>query len=192
MPPDRRVLAVCAMGVEAWGVRRRARDVRVLQVGIGGAAQPGAAPVVISAGLCGGLLPDQNQARWSSPPRWWTSQGTTHVCDPAVVASLVRAAGYLRLPMTEGSIITTTHVVTGPTRGMWAARGHVAVDMESAALAAVAPRFGALRVILDTPRHELSPAWENPARAVRDPLNWKRRPGSASTPLATRSASAQS
>ena len=59
MPPDTRVVAVCAMGVEAWGVRRRAHHVRVMEVGIGGrpaAALPG---IVISAGLCGGLMPGQ-------------------------------------------------------------------------------------------------------------------------------------
>lgn len=172
MPPDRRVLAVCALGVEAWGVRRRAHDVRVLQVGIGGTAQPGDAPVVISAGLCGGLLPDQEPGTVVIATQVVDEAGTTHGCDPAVVSALERAAGYLRLPWTKGSIITTTHVVTGAARGVWAGRGHIAVDMESAALAATAPRFGALRVILDTPRHELSSAWENPARAVRDPSNW--------------------
>ncbi len=172
MPPDRRVLAVCAMGVEAWGVRRRARDVRVIQVGIGGSAQPGDAPIVISAGLCGGLLQDHEPGTVVIATRVVDEAGATHVCDPAVAAALERAAVYLRLRVAKGSIITTTHVVTGPARAVWADRGHIAVDMESASLAATAPRFGALRVILDTPRHELSSAWENPAHAVRDPSNW--------------------
>jgi hypothetical protein len=172
MPPDRRVLAVCAMGVEAWGVRRRARDVRVIQVGIGGTAEAGDAPVVISAGLCGGLLPDHEPGTVVIATQVVDEAGTIYTCDPEVVAALERAAAYLRLAVTKGSIITTTHVVTGPARAVWAKRGHVAVDMESASLAATAPRFGALRVILDTPRHELSSAWENPARAVRDPSNW--------------------
>ncbi len=172
MPPDRRVLAVCAMGVEAWGVRRRARDVRVIQVGIGGSAPPGDAPVVISAGLCGGLRRDQEPGTVVIATRVADEAGTVHMCDPEVVAALERAAAYLRFAVTSGSIITTTHVVTGPARGLWADRGHIAVDMESASLAATAPRFGAIRVILDTPRHELSSAWENPAHAVRDPRNW--------------------
>ena len=59
MPPEDRVQAVCAMSVEAWGVRRRAKGIRVAEVGIGGSAAPGDASIVISAGLCGGLLPDQ-------------------------------------------------------------------------------------------------------------------------------------
>ena len=47
------------MGVEAWGVRRRARHLRVVQVGIGGRPPSQMPGIVISAGLCGGLLPDQ-------------------------------------------------------------------------------------------------------------------------------------
>jgi hypothetical protein len=172
MPPDTRVLAVCAMGVEAWGVRRRARHVRVLQVGIGGrplAALPG---IVISAGLCGGLLPGQVPGTVVIPTEVVDERGVTHACDRGVVAALTKAARYLRYPVTGGSMISTSAMVTGSGREAWASRGHVAVDMESAAVASSASRFGVLRVILDTPTRELSDAWAVPVRAIRQPSNW--------------------
>jgi hypothetical protein len=173
MPRSERVQAVCAMGVEAWGVRRRARGIRVTQVGIGGSAAPGDASIVISAGLCGGLLPDQAPGSVMIATSVSDESGATHVCDADVAARLERAARSLGFPVVTGSLISTRALVTGSGRGDWARRGHVAVDMESAAAAATAPRFGTVRVILDTPRHELSPAWVNPGRAIRNPANWR-------------------
>jgi nucleoside phosphorylase len=172
MPRRAPVFAVCAMGVEAWGVRRKARDVRVVQVGIGGRPAAELPGVVISAGLCGGLLPEQTPGTVVIPNQVVDEQGGTRACDPAVVAALERAARYLRLPVASGSLISTGAMVTGAERATWAGRGHVAVDMESAAAAESAQRFGVLRVILDTPSRELSDAWAEPARAIRHPSNW--------------------
>jgi uridine phosphorylase len=172
MPPDAPVQAICAMGVEAWGVRRRARHVRVVQVGIGGRPPAPMLGIVISAGLCGGLLPDQKPGMVVIPTQVVDERGVIHACDPGVVAALERAARYLRLAVVSGSLISTTGMITGAARGRWAGRGHVAVDMESAAAAETAQRFAALRVILDTPSRELSAAWAAPARAVRQPSNW--------------------
>jgi hypothetical protein len=39
-------------------------------------------------------------------------------------------------------------------------------------LAAITARVAAVRVVLDTPRQEISPAWERPARAALDPRHW--------------------
>jgi hypothetical protein len=172
MPPEVPVHAICAMGVEAWGVRRRAPEVEVVQVGIGGrppAAMPG---IVISAGLCGGLLPEQTPGTVVIPTQVVDERGTTHACDPKVVAALEQAARYLRLPVASGSLVSTSGMVTGAARATWAGRGQIAVDMESAGVAESAERFGVLRVILDTPSHELSAAWAEPARAIRQPGNW--------------------
>lgn len=128
--------------------------------------------IVISAGLCGGLRHDQAPGTVVIPSVVVDEQGVTHVCDPGVVAALERAAHCLRFSVAGGSLISTSGMVTGAARDVWAERGHVAVDMESAAAAASAQRFGVLRVILDTPRHELSAAWAAPARAIRQPSNW--------------------
>jgi nucleoside phosphorylase len=172
MPPDARVQAVCAMGVEAWGVRRKASDVRVVRVGIGGRPRTALTGIVISSGLCGGLLPEQVPGTVVIPSEVADERGVIHTCDPGVVAALTQAARYLRYPVIGGSMISTAAMVTGSGRAMWATRGHVAVDMESASVAASATRFGVLRVILDTPNHELSDAWAIPARAIRQPSNW--------------------
>jgi Phosphorylase superfamily len=172
MRPDAPVQVICAMGVEAWGVRRRARDVRVVQVGIGGRPPAGMSGIVISAGLCGGLLPEQRPGTVVIPTQVVDEQGVRHACDAGVVAALEQAARYLRLPMASGSLISTSGMVTGAARETWAGRGHVAVDMESAAAADSTRRFGVLRVILDTPTRELSAAWAVPGRAIGHPSNW--------------------
>jgi hypothetical protein len=172
MPPEAPVYAVCAMGIEAWGVRRRARNLRIVQVGIGGRPPARLPGIVISAGLCGGLLPEQTPGTVVIPRQVVDEQGVTHACDPGVVAALERAARYLRLPVAGGSLVSTSGMVTGAARRTWAERGHMAVDMESAAAAASSERFGVLRVILDTPSRELSDAWAAPARAIRQPSNW--------------------
>jgi hypothetical protein len=172
MPPDTQVVAVCAMGVEAWGVRRRAGHIRVVQVGIGGRPRMALPGIVISAGLCGGLLPGQMPGTVVIPTQVTDEHGQIHTCDPAVVAALTQAARYLRYPIASGSMISTSAMVTGSERETWASRGQVAVDMESAAVAESASRFGVLRVILDTPTREVSDAWADPARAIRHPSNW--------------------
>jgi uridine phosphorylase len=172
MPADRRVVAVCATGLEAWGVRRRAPSVRVLTVGVGGSAPAGDATVVISAGVCGGLLPDQAPGTVVIATSVSDEAGAAFACDPALANRLEGAARALGLDVVTGSLVSTPSMVTGPARALWAGRGHVAVDMESAAAAATSPRFGVVRVILDSPRRELSPAWAAPARAVLHPSNW--------------------
>lgn len=56
-----------------------------------------------------------------------------------------------------GPVVSVDHLVSGPERGLLAAEGALAVDMESAWLApAAAGRpFAVLRVVLDTPDREL-------------------------------------
>ena len=190
MPPEVLVHAICAMGVEAWGVRRRAPQLRIVRVGIGGRPPAGLPGIVISAGLCGGLLPEQTPGMVVIASQVVDEQGATHACDPGIVAALEKAARYLRLPFTGGSLVSTAGMVTGPDRGTWARRGHVAVDMESAAAAESAQRFGVLRVILDTPSRELS--GRGRSRVVRSAgrRTGARRSGSASTRRATRCGSA--
>jgi Phosphorylase superfamily len=160
------------MGVEAWGVHRRAPDVRVLRVGIGGTAPAGDASIVISAGVCGGLLPDQDPGTVVIATSVSDAAGIAHPCDPEVTIRLERAARTLGVPVVIGPLVSTSAMVTGAARMIWADRGHVAVDMESAAAAVTARRFGVVRVILDSPRRELSPAWVTPGRALLHPSNW--------------------
>jgi hypothetical protein len=172
MPAEQGVVAVCAMGIEAWGVRRRAPGIRVLRVGIGGAAPAGDASIVISVGVCGGLLPCEAPGTVVIATSVSDETGTVHPCDPAVAVRLEQAARSLGVPVVTGSLVSTSAMVTGGARKLWADRGHVAVDMESAGAAATAPRFGVVRVIVDSPQRELSPAWIAPGRAALRPSNW--------------------
>ncbi len=45
--------------------------------------------------------------------------------------------------------------------------------METALLLGMVARVAAVRVVLDTPRQEISPAWRRPWRAALDPRNWR-------------------
>ena len=56
---------------------------------------------MISAGLCGGLLPEQTPGMVVIASQVVDEQGATHACDPGVVAALEKAARYLRLPCHE-------------------------------------------------------------------------------------------
>jgi hypothetical protein len=172
MPADQRIVAVCAMGIEAWAVHRRAPGIRVLRVGIGGAAPAGDASIVISVGVCGGLLPGQAPGTVVIATSVSDESGSVHTCDPALAVRLEQAARSLGVPVITGSLVSTAAMVTGATRKLWADRGHVAVDMESAAAAATAAAFGVVRVIVDSPQRELSPAWVAPGRAALRPSNW--------------------
>jgi len=67
-------------------------------------------------------------------------------------------------------LLTAGTIVNGTERAQWAARGYAAVDMETGLISA--PRVAAVRVVLDTPEHELSAEWRTPLRAMLDPRNW--------------------
>jgi 4-hydroxy-3-methylbut-2-en-1-yl diphosphate reductase len=166
---------VAAMGVEAWAVRRRAPRMRVVRAGIGLASldEPITTPVALSVGLAGGLLAEHEPGTVVIPSRVGTPGGGAVDCDPAWVEALRGAARRLGYVPVEDPLATTPALVTDAERHRLAAQGFVAVDMESAGIAALASRVAVLRVILDTPVHEISPAWVHPARAALDPRRWR-------------------
>lgn len=166
---------VAAMGVEAWAVRRRAPDMRVVRAGIGLASldERITTPVALSVGLAGGLRAEHEPGTVVIPSRVATPGGAAIDCDPQWVEALRAAARRLGYIAAEGALATTAALVTDAERHRLAAHGFVAVDMESAGIAALAPRLAVLRVILDTPVHEISPAWVHPARAAIDPRRWR-------------------
>jgi nucleoside phosphorylase len=118
------------------------------------------------------LLPDQAPGTVVIATSVSDETGAAHACDPALAIRLEQAARSLGMQVITGSLLSTPAMVTGPARALWAGRGHVAVDMESAAAAVTAAAFGVVRVILDSPQRELSPAWAAPRRAVLHPANW--------------------
>ena len=99
-------------------------------------------------------------------------RGERWPCDPVWAGALRAAAQRLQLPVTAGALVATERIVTGRARATWAELGYSAADMESATVAGRAARAAALRVILDTPEHEISPRWRHPAGAFLDPRLW--------------------
>ncbi|MBV8300307.1 MAG: hypothetical protein JOY68_00100 [Candidatus Dormibacteraeota bacterium] len=162
------------MGVEERAARRAAPGLRVARTGIGLAGGPVEhAELGISVGLAGGLLDSLEPGTVVVADRVTATSGETVVCDPRWVEALGDAAAALGVPHVVGSLFTAGGIVAGAERSRRAAEGHIAADMESGVLAAHLDSIAVARTILDTPRHEISPAWAHPSRAARDPRLWR-------------------
>ncbi len=169
------LLVACALGIEHFALRSRARGsahgrVTVLRSGMGpkaadravtrALASPGLrdAPVV-AAGFCAGLAPGMHPgdvvvAEETRDPRGSTLCTGTEL----LVTELRRAAPGHTVHI--GPLTGSDHVVRGPERADLLATGAIAVDMESAATLYSAVRSGprpvaAVRVVVDAPEHEL-------------------------------------
>lgn len=128
--------------------------------------------VLLSLGLGGGLTAELEPGTVVVPDVIGNEDGERWNCDAAWAGALREAAQRLRLPVAAGALVATERIVTGRDRATWAERGYSAADMESATVAGRVPRAAALRVILDTPAHEISPRWRHPAGALIDPRLW--------------------
>lgn len=166
---------VAAMGVEAWAVRRRVPRIRIVRAGIGLATltERVSTPVALSVGLAGGLLARHEPGTVVIPSRIAAAGGGATECDGEWAAALRAASRRLGYATLDDPVVTTSMLVTDADRHRFAQQGFVAADMESAGIASLAKRFAVLRVILDTPAHEISPAWVHPARAALDPRHWR-------------------
>ena len=165
---------VVATRTEERALRRFAPQFRVHRAGVSLRHWNHAisTPVVISAGLAGGLEPGNPPGTVVVASDLALADGERVACDPIWIDALMSAAHRLGLPVISGGIVTAHTLVTGAARAHWARSGYVAADMESGLLAGRAPRVVALRVLLDTPNRELSPRWEHPGRASLDPRRW--------------------
>ena len=180
MPPEAtlplgEVSAVAAMGVEAWAVRRRAPHMRVHQGGIGlrgwhGSITTNGHSTSYSFDAIGreASVTDRDGYRREFGYDAGGRKTTEVWKDP--FSNVIGNTTFTY--DNAGRVLTATHLVIGPERGLWATKGFVAVDMESAYLAGRAAGLTVVRVILDTPQHELSSAWERPSRAALDPRNF--------------------
>ncbi len=162
---------IAATGFEAAAIRRSAPGARVVQAGVGlPSVSDESYEVVESCGLAGGLREDVPTGSIVIPWEVATPSGETIACDPRLSAALVAAARRLgRTPLQE-RLLTSATLITGSARAAWAQRGFVAADMETGFLRA--RRIAAVRVILDTPRRELSDAWLKPATVIARPRLW--------------------
>jgi hypothetical protein len=169
------VTVVAAMENEARPVRRLLPQLRLVRAGIGLAemARPPATPVVFSVGLAGGFDPSLEPGTVVIPARVAREDGVMLACDVPWSTALRLASTRLGFPTVTLPLLSAAALVTHAGRATWLQKGFAAVDMETALLVASVPRVAAVRVILDTPLHEISPAWVNPRRAVADPRNWR-------------------
>ncbi|HTU71394.1 MAG TPA: hypothetical protein VMF11_13875 [Candidatus Baltobacteraceae bacterium] len=163
---------VTATGLETRAVRRRAAGARVVEAGVG-LANVGRASfrgLAVSCGLAGGVRDDLATGTILIPSVVATTAGRSIACDAMWTARLRAAAARLGYAYVDAPLLTSETLITGSARAPWASRGFAAVDMETAAIPASA--IAAVRVILDTPKRELSPDWLYPARAMLRPKNW--------------------
>jgi Phosphorylase superfamily len=170
------VTVVTATGIEARAARRALPGVSVIEAGIalakiGGQAQGDAGgATIISCGVAGGLREDLPTGTVVIPREVLRADGTTLRCDGELMQRLVHAAEAIGVTPVTQPMVTTAAIVAKEERAYWANRGYAAVDMEAGLLRAA--RVAAVRVILDTPLHELSKDWVRPATAALKPWNW--------------------
>lgn len=175
------ITVVAATRFEARAVRRASRGVdggrvQIVEGGIGLSRLQGRelGGVVVSCGLAGGLRADLPTGTVLVPHQVLRPSGEMLACDPELVAALESAARRLGVEPEPGPLVTTASLLTGDARRTWAERGYAGVDMETGLI--TAPRVAAVRVVLDTPAHDLSEVWLRVGAAVLHPSAWPELP----------------
>lgn len=115
-------------------------------------ARPERAVAVL--GFCGGLAPDLEPGEVVVADELRGADGAFACHEPEALAEAISRAG---LRARRGPIVSVERPVRGRERARLAADGAIAVDMESAWLAAAAAGrpFAAVRAVVDTPAREL-------------------------------------
>jgi hypothetical protein len=167
-----RVVVLAATPIERRAAARRLENCEIVECGVALAKLSSelSADVAISFGLVGGLRDDLETGTLVIPSIARAPSGASKVCDPEWTQRLRDAAVSLGFNAVDGPMLTSDTIVSGAARAQWANEGFATVDMETAIIPF--DRVAAVRVVLDTPRNELSPQWVNPARALRNPRNW--------------------
>jgi 4-hydroxy-3-methylbut-2-enyl diphosphate reductase len=147
------------LSVEAHAVRAGAAWADVQRIGVGPRRAARGARVVeggavLIAGFCGALDPELEPGDVVLASELRGPTGTTSCADPAVLAGVLRRGG---LRVRVGPIASSQRLVVRERRRALQQTGALAVDMESAWLAAAthARPLVTLRVVLDTHRQEL-------------------------------------
>jgi len=91
--------------------------------------------------------------------------------EPASAQALEEAARRLKDVPVQGPLVTCASLIVGDARHAWHQRGYIGVDMETGLIRAT--RIAAVRVVLDTPGHELDAAWLRPVSVVMHPAAWR-------------------
>jgi hypothetical protein len=165
------LVLIAATALEARALRRELPGARVVETGVALARldEP-LGDAVVSCGLAGGLRDGLPTGTLLVPRHVCRPDGRIVHCDPELVQAFARGARELGIEPLFDPMVTAETLVTAAERGRWAARGYAGADMETGRIDAV--RLAAVRVVLDTPRHELSADWLHPACAMLKPWNW--------------------
>ncbi|HEX5309867.1 MAG TPA: hydroxysqualene dehydroxylase HpnE [Solirubrobacteraceae bacterium] len=163
------VLIVSPLGVEAMAVRSAAPGMRVRTTGMGPRKAMAAVPALaadeaaalVIVGFGGGLAQDSRlcEVVVAEEVLAIDSEGRPagERIDCSIAERLERALTGHGLPTCRGTVASVQEIVVGAARERMLASGAIAVDMESAwvAEAARGRPFAVVRVLSDTPEHEL-------------------------------------
>jgi 4-hydroxy-3-methylbut-2-en-1-yl diphosphate reductase len=141
------VIRVCTPLWAEWAAVRSA-GVHAVRVGAGPGARAVPGPVVV-CGVAGAVDPRLRPGDVVVADEIRSDAGVFAALDPAGLAAAVRARG---LRVHVGPVWTAPRVVTGPARQALPA---IAVDTESAFLAAHVHPCGVVRAVVDGPGREL-------------------------------------
>ncbi len=171
MARELEIVFVAALPIEADALRRARVGGNVICTGVAlSRARGELGEIVVSCGLAGGVRADLPTGSVLIPRTVRRPDGTTIECDTELVDALVAGARRLALEPIEDPLVTTEAIVNEAERERWATLGFAGADMETGRIRA--RRIAAVRVILDTPHHELSSDWSNPLQAMLKPSNW--------------------
>ena len=164
MDGHRSLLVAAPMRLEALALRGAVPGARVLRTGMGPRRARAAAAALVPpaggwalavAGLCGGMDPAQRPGDVVVASAVLGPGGTVDCPSAGLLAAALERRG---LRPRVGPVASADHVVQGAERARLLETGAVAVDMESAWIAAAAgggTPFAVLRVVLDAPGSEL-------------------------------------
>jgi 4-hydroxy-3-methylbut-2-enyl diphosphate reductase len=161
------VLAV-PLRIEAALIASAARGARIHRTGMGPGRSrasagrllgEGATPLVV-VGFCGGLDAESVPGEVIIPEHVYAARDEQHEDAPVrcdLAAQLVTRLAGRGLKLRSGPIVCVSKLAVGERRAQLLRAGAIAVDMESVWLAPAAEdgSFGVVRVVLDSPSHEL-------------------------------------
>jgi Phosphorylase superfamily len=162
---------IVATALELKPLRRAMPTARIVHAGIAlGRLNTKLGEEVVSCGIAGGLRPDLPTGTLLIPRDVRRPDGRMLRCDTALVEAFARSARSLGIEPVFDPLLTADRIVHGAERMQWGAQGYGGVDMETGLIEA--PRVAAVRVVLDTPEHEISGDWQSPLLAMLKPWNW--------------------
>jgi 4-hydroxy-3-methylbut-2-enyl diphosphate reductase len=163
-----RTVVAAPLRVEAALISSAARGAVVRKTGMGPAKaraavaslRDEAGTALLVVGFCGGLDAESVPGEVIIPTEVYAAEDEGHAaervpCDLA--GELIAHLAGRGLKLRSGPIVCVSRIATGERRAQLLAAGALGVDMESVWLGAAAGerRFGVVRVVLDSPSHEL-------------------------------------